>query len=139
MKDDEHTQVYEIEVATIEEFLRLLDERETSAASRDSGEGVRRGVFVARISGERTSRFGFPSVRRYVVASFVYGRDLISYKVTTSSIVELPELVRGMEERQRSAYEQVRSEIETGLQKMSSAVPVHEGCLIPPNLSRNDS
>ncbi|WP_119069917.1 hypothetical protein [Rubrobacter indicoceani] len=129
MKDDERTPVYEVEVATIEEFLRLLDERESSAVSRDSGECVRRGVFIARISEKRTSRFGFPSVRRYVVASFVYGRDLVSYRVATSSIVELPELVKSMEERQQSAYEQVRGDISRSLAERFPDVSIYEGNL----------
>ncbi|MDX5895139.1 hypothetical protein [Rubrobacter radiotolerans] len=129
MKDDERTPVYEVEVASLEEFIRFLGERESSAVSRDSNDGVRSGVLIARLSEERTSRFGFPSVRRYVVASFIYGQDLVSYRRTTSSIVELPELVRGMEERQQGAYEQVRGDISRSLAERFPDVSIYEGNL----------
>lgn len=132
MKDDEAGSAYEVEVATVEELLRLLEERERDdAQGRKLGGIVRNGIFVARLLDQRVSSYGFPSVRRYVVASFIYGRDLISYRRTTSGAVELPEMVGRLEERQQTAYEQIRTEVESSIAQNSIDIAIHEGTLNP--------
>jgi hypothetical protein len=124
---------FEIEAATIEEFLLLLKEREEYKASRQgSRSSVRRAVFVARMLDQRSSRYGFPLDTRYVVAAFAYERDLISYRRTTSNAVELPETALRTEERQREAYEEVVAEIERGLDEEDVRVPIYEGRLRRP-------
>lgn len=121
---------FEIEAATVEEFLRLLKEREEhEASSGGSRSPLRRAVFVARMLDQRSSRYGFPLVTRYVVAAFAYGRDLVSYRRTTSNAVELPETAVRTEERQREAYEEVVAEIERGLDEEDVRLPIYEGRL----------
>lgn len=121
---------FEIEAATVEEFLRLLKEREEHEASRrGSNSPLRRAVFVARIFDQRSSRYDFPLVTRYVVATFAYGQDLVSYRRTTSNAVELPETAVRTEERQREAFEEVMAEIERGLDEEDVRVPIYEGRL----------
>jgi len=124
---------FEIEAATVEEFLRLLKEREEDEASlRGSHSPLRRAVFVARMLDQRSSRYGFPLVTQYVVAAFTYGRDLVSYRRTTSNAVELPETAARTEERQREAYGAVMVEIERRLDEEDIRVPIYEGRLRRP-------
>lgn len=119
-----------LEAATVEEFLRLLKEREEGEASSRGARGAAsRAVFVARLLEQRGSGYGYPSVRRYVVATFAYGRDLVSYRRTTSSAVELPELASRVAERQQEAYEEIRTKVERGLESMGLNLPVYEGSL----------
>jgi hypothetical protein len=121
---------FEIEAATVEEFLRLLKEREEGEASLGELRGAtRRAVFVAQILDQRSTSYGYPSVRRYIVAAFAYGCDLVSYSRTTSSAVELPEIASRTAERQHEAYEEIRVEIERGLERMGLDLPVFEGSL----------
>ncbi len=122
-----------VEAATVEEFLRLLKEREEGEASLRGPRGApRRAVFVAQMLDQRSSSYGYPSVRRYVVAAFAYGRDLVSYSRTTSSAVELPEIAARAAERQQEAYEAIRADIERGLEGMGLDLPVYEGSLRRP-------
>jgi hypothetical protein len=124
---------FEIEAATVEEFLRLLKEREEDEAyRRGSRSPLRRAVFVARMFDQRRSRYGLPLVTRYVVAAFAYGRDLVSYRRTTSNAVELPETAVRTEARQRETYEEVVAEIERGLDEEDVRVPIYEGRLRRP-------
>ena len=81
---------------------------------------------------QRRSRYGLPLVTRYVVAAFAYGRDLVSYRRTTSNAVELPETAVRIEERQREVYEEVVAEIERGLDEEDVRVPIYEGRLRRP-------
>jgi hypothetical protein len=121
---------FEIEAATVEEFLRLLKEREEDEAyRRGSRSPLRRAVFVARMFDQRSSRYDFPLVTRYVVATFAYGRDLVSYRRTTSNAVELPETAVRTEERQRETFAEVMAEIERGLDEEDIRVPIYEGRL----------
>ena len=121
---------FEIEAATVEEFLQLLKEREEHEASlRGLNSPLRRAVFVARMFDQRSSRYDFPLVTRYVVATFAYGRDLVSYRRTTSNAVELPETAARTEERQREAYEEVVAQIERGLDHEDIRLPIYEGRL----------
>jgi hypothetical protein len=121
---------FEVEATTVEEFLRLLKKREGGEASvRQDPGALRRAVFVARMLYRRDSRFGYPSVTRYVVAAFAYGRDVVCCRRATSHAVELPELARMTEERQRAAYDELRAEIERGLEELGLRVPVREGLL----------
>lgn len=108
---------FEIEAVSIEEFLRLLKEREDEGADQNRQGIARRAIFIARMMARRPSNYGFPLIRRYVVAAFAHGQDRISYTRTTSNAVELPETVNKVEDRQQEAYEEMRGEIERGLEE----------------------
>ena len=123
---------FEIEVASVEEFLKLLKEREKGGRQEGTG-AMRKAVFVAQMMDQRLSNYGFPLIRRYVVAAFAYGRDRVSYTRTTSNAVELPEMVTKTEDRQQEAYEAMRHEVEHGLEELDLRVPVHEGFLRHPS------
>lgn len=133
MSEDGPACGFEIETATVEEFLRLLKEREEGKDyRRGSRSSLRRAVFVARMVDQRSSRYGFLLVTRYVVAAFAYGRDLVSYRRITSNAVELPETAIRTEERQRETYEEVVAEVERGLDEADVRVPIYEGRLRRP-------
>ena len=123
---------FEIEVSSVEEFLRLLKERNEEPSSQDRYGTPRRAVFIAQMMDRRPSNYVFPLTRRYVVAAFAYGGDRVSYTRTTSNAVELPETVATTEDRQQEAYEEIRTEIERGLRELDLRVPVHEGFLRHP-------
>lgn len=130
MTNEEPGPSFGVETATVEEFLRLLKEREEGEASPGELRGAtRRAVFVAQMLDQRSSSYGYPSVRRYIVVTFAYGCDLVSYSRTTSSAVELPEIASRAAERQQEAYEEIRAEIERGLEGMGLDLPVYEGSL----------
>lgn len=140
MTNHESGSAFEVEVATVEEFLRILAEREGAETSTmEPREIARRAVFVAQLLDRRSTSYGYPAVRRYVVAAFAYGRDLISYMRTTSSAVELPDMVEKIEERQQAAYEEIRAEIGRGLEERRLDVPIHEGSLRHPLRANEDS
>lgn len=133
MNHEEAGATFGVEAATVEEFLRLLQEREEGEATlRGPRSATRRAVFVAQMSDRRSSGYGYPSVRRYVVAAFAYGRDLVCYRSTTSSAVELPEIARKTTERQQEAYEEIKAEVERGLEVMGLNLPIYEGSLQHP-------
>ena len=123
---------FEIEVASVEEFLKLLKEREEEGGGQEGTGATRKAVFVAQMMVQRPSNYGFPLIRRYVVAAFAYGKDRISYTRTTSNAVELPETVTNTEDRQQEAYEAMRHEVERGLEELDLHVPIHEGFLRHP-------
>ena len=123
---------FEIEVANVEESLRLLKERDGEPFDRQRHGASGRAVFVAQMMDRRSSNYLFPLIRRYVVAAFAYGRDRVSYTRTTSNAVELPQMVAKTEGRQQEAYEEIRTEIERGLRELDLRVPVHEGFLRHP-------
>lgn len=129
---------FEIEVANVEEFLRLLKERETENAQHNGHGSTRTAVFVAQMVDYCPSDYVFPLVRRYVVAAFIYGRDRVSYTRTTSNAVELPETVGKIEDRQQEAYEEIRTQIERGLEDLDLRVPVREGFLRHPTNTGHD-
>jgi hypothetical protein len=121
---------FQVEAANVEEFLRLLKEREESESAPAGHHGSpRRAVFVARMLDRRSSRFGYPSVTRYVVAAFAHGGDVVCLRRTSSHAVELPELARTTEERQRAAYDELRAEIERGMEDADMEVPLYVGHL----------
>lgn len=120
---------FEIEVASIEELLKLLEEREEEGGGQGEKSFARRAVFVSQMMDSRPSTYGFPLTRRYVVAAFAYGRDRISYTRTTSNAVELPENVTRAEDRQQASYEEMRAQLERGLESLGLHVPVCEGFL----------
>jgi hypothetical protein len=105
---------------------------EDEASLRGSRSPLRSAVFVARLLDQRSSRYDFPLVTRYVVATFAYGRDLVSYRRTTSNAVELPETAVRTEERQRETYEEVVAEIERWLDEEDICLPIYEGRLRRP-------
>ena len=130
MTDEEPWPTFGVEAATVEEFLRLLKEREEGETSLGGQRSAtRRAVFVAQMLDQRSSSYGYPSVRRYVVAAFAYGRDLVSLSRTSSSAVELPEIASRAAKRQQEAYEEIKTEIERGLKGMGLDLPVYEGLL----------
>jgi hypothetical protein len=130
MTGDEFGTPIEVEATTVEEFLRLLKEREESGAySRELWDMTRKAVFVAQMLDRRSSRYSHPVVHRYVVAAFANGHDAVSYRRTTSNAVELPEVAGRTEERQQAAYEEIRAEIERGLGDFGLDLPVYEGLL----------
>jgi hypothetical protein len=121
---------FDIHAATVQEFLRLLKERERGeSASEEPISLIRRAVFVTRLLDHRSSRFGYPLVTRHVVAAFVYGPDLVCCRRTTSHTVEVPELASRTEDRQRTVYEAMRAEVARGLEDANINVPLYEGCL----------
>jgi hypothetical protein len=121
---------FEVEAATVEEFLRLLEERERHDPAFEGPQNfLRRAVFVARMLEQRSSRFSYPLVTRYVVAAFAYGPDIVCLRRTTSHAVELPETVDMTEKRQRAVYEEMRAEVGRGMEDANVDVPLYEGCL----------
>lgn len=123
---------FEIEAASVEEFLKLLNEREEQGGDQEEQSATRKAVFVAQMMDRRPSNYGLPLTRRYVVAAFAYGRDRVAYTRTTSNAVELPETVTKTEDRQQAAYEEIKTEIERGLKRLDIHVRVHEGFLHHP-------
>lgn len=123
---------FEIEVASVEEFLKLLKEREEKSGDQRGNGATRKAVFVAQMMDRRPSSYGFPLIRRYVVAAFVYGTDRVSCTRTTSNAVELPETVSKTEDRQQETYEEMRGEIERGMEDLDLHIPIHEGFLRHP-------
>lgn len=133
MTDKEFDSAFEVEAASVEEFVQLLKEREEEEApAREPRGATRRAVFVAQMLDQRGSSYGYPVVHRFVVAAFAYGRDAVSYRRTTSNAVELPEIAGRTEERQQAAYEEIRAEIERGLREVGLDLPVYEGFLRRP-------
>lgn len=120
---------FEVEVASVEEFLRMLKERDEELPGPQGYGASGKAIFVARMMDRRLSSYGFPLIRRYVVAAFAYGRDRVSLTRTTSNAVEMPETVAEIEDRQQEAYEDVRKEIGRGLEERGIRVPIHEGFL----------
>ena len=133
MTDEGQGSTFGVEAATVEEFLRLLKEREENQEPLREPRGAsRRAVFVAQLLDRRNSGYGYPAVRRFVVAAYAYGRDLVSYKRTTSSAVELPEIAEKAAERQQETYEEIRAELERGLERMGLDLSGYEGSLRHP-------
>ena len=130
MTNEEPGPSFGIEAATVEEFLRLLQEREDDEVSpRELHGATGKAVLVAQMLDQRSTSYGYPSIRRYIVATFAYECDLVSYSRTTSSAVELPEIASRTAERQHEAYEEIRAEIERGLERMGLDLPLFEGSL----------
>lgn len=123
---------FEIQAASVEEFLKLLKEREEESGGQKEKVSTPKAVFVTQMMDRRPSNYGFPLIRRYVIAAFVYGRDRVSYTRTTSNAVELPEVVTKVEDRQKEAYEEIRTDIERGLDDLDLRVPIYEGFLRHP-------
>lgn len=121
---------FRMEATSVEEFLRLLSGRETAVGqSRGPRDSVQRTVFVTPLQGVMSGRYGSPKVTRSVVAAFAFGAYIVTYTRTTSNAVELPKVASKLAERQREACEQLRAEIERGLEESDLRVPVHEGVL----------
>lgn len=130
MSNESCMPTFDVEVASVEEFLRLLEQREVDENLSQSPRGeIRKAVFVAQSLDRRDSSYGWSLVRRYVVAAFAYGQDSVFYSRTSSNAVEPPEATSMAEERQRTAYQEVRGEIERSLEEMDLEVPVYEGFL----------
>lgn len=123
-----------MEAASVGEFLRLLTGRERAKApSQDPRSVACAAVFVAPLQDVTGGRHAFPKVTRRVVAAFAVEPDIVSYRRTTSSAVELPEVSRELVARQRKACEQLRAEVERGIDDANLGVPVREGHLRHPN------
>lgn len=114
----------EIEAAGLEDFLWLLKEREDRFGGQAPNGPTGGVVSVSRMLDRRRSRYSFPLVTRYVVAAFSYGPENVIYKRTTSHAVELPEMVKKSEDRQKDIQEEVRVEIGRGMERLGLHVPL---------------
>lgn len=117
----------EIEAASVDEFLRLLGEREGRSTDLGTGGASGGAVFVARTVERYLSRHAHPLVVRRVVATFAHGRDRVSYAEIASGTVEPPEMEAKIENKQQEAHRRLRAEIARGLEIMRLDVPVREG------------
>ncbi len=123
---------FEIETGSIEEFLGLLKEREDDEAV-EALTLPRRAVWVEQLHDRSHTGYSFPMVRRYVLAIFSYGEDVVSYRIDVSHGLEIPD-APGSEkpqEGQRYAYERLREEItdDLGALGLATRVPVLRGYL----------
>jgi len=108
---------------------RLREREETDGYPSEARGAHREAVFVAGVRETRSSRYAFPKVVRYAIAAFAYGRGVACHRRLTSSAVELPEMTGTLEGRQREACDELRSEVERGLEEASLRVPLYEGSL----------
>lgn len=130
--------VFEVEAAGMEQFLELLELREARRA-HDPGRGgepaSRRAVFVTQMYDAKGSSIGAPSVRRYVVAAFALGDDLVRFERTTSRGIEFPNAPNYLgdgedpNKRQDEAYEEMRAALAGRIAERGFEVPVLEGAL----------
>ncbi len=95
---------------------------------------MRRAVYVAQLHDQRGTSTGFPMIRRYVLAAFAYGDDLVSFEVQISHDLEVPRAphARKFRERHDEEFRRLRDEIRdridtTGL--VSRGVVVLDGYL----------
>jgi hypothetical protein len=136
MTEKKTAPAFEAECSTIDEFLRMLELRESEQTPKASYQieersALRRAVFVSQLQDIRGS-MGFPSVARYVVAGFAYGEDLVSIRVYTSRGMEIPHGAPDAEspvERQGKAYEEISEKIRERIADSVLDVPVVEGFL----------
>lgn len=116
---------FDVEAGTFEEFVNLLQAREGERGSPSGAHGglpaaeplPRRAVFVSQLADYRGTGLGEPMVRRYVVVSFAYGADLVSFEEQVSHELELrrgpgayPAGVRTPRERHAEAFERLRED-----------------------------
>lgn len=128
---------YRIEPETLEGSVDLLRAREGERARGvlAGAEPVpRRAVFVSRLLDRRGTSIGAPMVRRYVVAGFAYGEDLVSFEETVSHAVEFPhgpDSSEARRERQVEVYERFRDELRGRIAAvgLEGHVPVLDGHL----------
>lgn len=121
---------FEVQAATVEEFLLLLREREEAGNDPAGTRGaLREAVFVAGVRETRSSRYGFPKVIRYAIAAFAYGRGAACHRRIASSAVEMPAMTSMLERRQQEACDELRAEVERGLREAGLGVPLYEGSL----------
>jgi hypothetical protein len=86
MPTDENGPKFAVEISTVEEFLRLLKQREEGeAASGVRRSTLRKAVFIARMLDQPDSRFGHPKNTRHVVAAFAHESDVVCCRRTTSN------------------------------------------------------
>lgn len=140
---------FEVEVGTFEEFVNLLQAREGERGSPSGAHGgllaaeplPRRSVFVSQLADYRGTRLGEPMVRRYVVASFAYGADLVSFEEQVSHDLEFrrgpspyPDGVRTPRKRHAEAFERLREDVREriGAVGLEPHVPVLAGHLRHP-------
>lgn len=90
-------------------------------------------VFFPRFLGTRPEALSPRGALRRILATFAYGPDIVSYKRTTSSAAELPEVSKDLVARRREACERLRVEVERGIGEANLGVPVREGHLRHPN------
>lgn len=123
---------FEVEPATVEELLSLLNLREMDASQKERGSALRRAVHITRLISTHPTDYGFPYVKRHVQAAFAYDEeDLVTYRKLTSSQMEMPDETRKMNARQDEAYEKLREQIEQKISELGlkEEVPVLEGFL----------
>lgn len=123
---------FEVEAGSIEEFFQLLEMREGQRAhgALPVVEPVpRRALFIEQLHDRHHGAVGgLPMVRRYVVAAFCYGEDLVSYALDTSRDIEGPNFPNSErhQERQQEAYDELRSDLEERLRSrgLDEHVPI---------------
>ncbi len=114
---------FELEVAGLDEFLRLLELKLKEPASlRESL--PRRAVCVADMFDRHSTESGIARVKRYVRGSFAYHEDLITIEVVSSHGFEHPdpEEVRKLEEKHTRLLEHVRETIQDRLVELDGAM-----------------
>ena len=122
---------FEIEAGTLEQFLKLLKDREEECALSGAEILTRRAVFVAPLKHARLSE-GIPLVTRRVRAAFAYGEDLVTLTLVTADGYEFPSPSGDVEKndaRQEEVLEKTRRRIEDGIGNLRLSVPVRVGWL----------
>jgi len=113
---------YEVEVAGLDEFVRLLElkAKEPSIAKQSL---PRRAVCVAEMRDTRSGELGIACVKRYVRAGFVWGEDLITLILVSSRGYEHPDPaeVRKLEGKLAGLADAVREAIQGGLDDAGAA------------------
>ncbi len=114
---------FELEVAGLDEFLRLLELKLKEPASLKESL-PRRAVCVADMFDRHSTESGIARVKRYVRGSFAYHEDLISIELVSSHGYEHPdpEEVRKLEEKHTRLLEHVRATIQDSLVELDGAL-----------------
>jgi hypothetical protein len=126
-----HFGVFQIEVGTMEGFLKLLGSREEEGGSSCDDALPRRAIFVAPLKHARLSE-GIPLVTRRVRAAFSYGADLVTLTLVTADGYEFPSPSGDVEKndaRQEEVLDETRRRIEDGIETLGLSVPVRVGWL----------
>lgn len=114
---------FELEMAELDEFLRLLELKVKEPASLKESL-PRRAVCVADMFHRHSTESGIARVKRYVRASFAYHEDLISIELVSSHGFEHPdpEEVRKLEEKHMRLLEHVRETTQDRLVELDGAM-----------------
>lgn len=122
----------EIEAAGLGEILGLL-ERRVRDQRRKREALPRRAVCMVDMLDLRSTEIGIPQMKHYVLCGFVYGEDMVSLQLVSSSGFEHPHQAHEMEERHRQLVEHVTEAIRTRIDdlELGGEFPVVKGFLHP--------